>query len=217
VDQLPPVTFGLVSSRQQLLLLLRKHPGVTVAELARHLGITGVGVRRHLASLATEGVVEQSRCTQSGPGRPPAGWRLSAAGMELFPRRYDTLALELLDELPAGEVAGALGRRNDKQVVQYRAALATCGSLAEQVAELARLRDVAGYQAESACDEDGTLLLTENNCAIHRVAERHPAVCSLELSLLRQVLGNDVEVTRRAHAMAGDAVCAYCIRPRTAD
>jgi hypothetical protein len=62
---------------------------------------------------------------------------------------------------------------------------------------------------------DNTLVLTENNCAIHRVAEHHPAVCSMELSLLRQVLGPDVEVTRVAHAMAGDAVCSYCIRPRT--
>jgi hypothetical protein len=26
-----------------------------------------------------------------------------------------------------------------------------------------------------------------------------------------------VEVTRLAHTMAGDAVCAYCIRPRTTD
>jgi DeoR family suf operon transcriptional repressor len=216
-DLHPPVTLGLVSSRQQLLLLLRKHPGVTVADLARDLGITGVGVRRHLAALAAEGLVEQSRCAQPGPGRPPAGWRLSASGRELFPRRYDTLALELLEELPPEEVAGALGRRNDKQVTHYRAVTATCGSLGEQVAELARLRDAAGYQADSAGTEDGSFVLTEHNCAIHRVAERHPAVCSLELSLLRRVLGPDVEVTRRAHAMAGDAVCAYCIRPRTAD
>ncbi len=213
----PPVIFGLVSSRQRLLLLLRKHPGVTVAELARDLAITGVGVRRHLTALAGEGLVEQSRCMLAGPGRPPAGWRLSASGMELFPRRYDRLALELLDELAPEEVAGALSRRNDKQVVQYRAAVACCADLAEQVAEVARLRDMAGYQAESAAGDDGTLVLTENNCAIHLVAERHPSVCSLELSLLRQVLGPDVDVTRLAHAMAGDAVCAYCIRPHHTD
>ncbi len=188
-----------------------------MAELARDLAMSGVGVRRHLANLAAEGLVEQSRCAPPGPGRPPAGWRLSASGMELFPRRYDGLALDLLDELPPEELAGALARRNDKQVVQYQAAMASCGDLSEKVAELTRLRDVAGYQAEWAAGDDGALVLTENNCSIHRVAERHPAVCSLELSLLRRVLGPDVEVTRRAHAMAGDAVCAYCIRPRHAD
>jgi predicted ArsR family transcriptional regulator len=190
---------------------------VTVAELAREMSISGMGVRRHLAALAADGLVEQSTCAQAGPGRPPAGWRLTASGRELFPRRYDVLALDVIDELLPEEFAGVLARRNDKQVAQYRASTAPCASLQEQVAELARLRDAAGYQAEWATGPDGTFVLTENNCAILRVAEGHPAVCTSELALFRQVLGPEVEVTRLAHAMAGDAVCAYCIRPRQGD
>jgi len=213
----PPVTSGLVSSRHRLLLLLRKHPGVTVAELARHMGISGMGVRRHLAALASDGLVEQTGCTQTGPGRPPVGWRLSGPGREMFPRRYDTLALDLINELAPEELDGALARRNDTQVAQYQEAVGPCTDLQEQVAELAHLRDQAGYQAEWSSDDDGALVLTENNCAIHRVAEHHPAVCAMELSLLQRVLGPEVEVTRLAHAMSGDAVCAYCIRPLPGD
>ena len=209
-----PVTFGTVGSRHQLLLLLRKHPGVTVAELAEQLAMSGMGVRRHLAALAAAGLVEQSTCTRTGPGRPPAGWRLSASGMEMFPRRYDALALDLLEDLSADEAQRALDRRNDKQVTEYRAALAECSGLEEQVAELARLREQAGYLAEWSAGEDGSLVLTENNCAVHRVAEHHPVICAMELSLLRQVLGPDVEVVRMSHAMSGDAVCSYCIRQR---
>lgn len=207
-----------MGSRHQLLLLLRKHPGATVAELARELAISGMGVRRHLATLTAAGLVEQSPCAPAeGPGRPPAGWRLSPAGMEMFPRRYDALALDLLDDLSAEEAAGALGRRNDKHVAQYQAALADCSTLEAQVAELARLRDQAGYLAEWSHGDDDVFVLTENNCAVHRVAEHHPAVCSMELSLLRRVLGPDVEVNRVSHAMSGDAVCSYCIRTRRAD
>lgn len=206
-----------MGSRHRLLLLLRKHPGVTVTDLAREMEISGMGVRRHLTALATEGLVEPAACASAGPGRPPTGWRLSTAGRELFPRRYDALAIDLMDELDSEALADALARRNDKQVAQYRAALAPCAELSEQVAEVARLRDQAGYQAEWSPGDGGTLVLTENNCAIHRVAEHHPAVCTMELSLLRQVLGPDVEVTRVAHTMAGDAVCSYCIRPRTDD
>ena len=206
-----------MSSRHRLLLLLRKHPGVTVSELSREMAISGMGVRRHLAALATEGMVEQSTCAQVGAGRPPAGWRLSASGTELFPRRYDSFVRDLIDELPAEELAGALARRNDAQVAQYRAAVAGCEDLAQQVAEVSRLRDVAGYQAEWAPGEGDELVLTENNCAIHRVAEHHPAVCAMELSLLRQVLGTRVEVARVSHAMTGDAVCSYCIRPANPD
>jgi predicted ArsR family transcriptional regulator len=203
-----------VSSRHRLLLLLRKHPGATVTELARELAISNMGVRRHLTALAAGGVIEQVTCDHPGPGRPPAGWRLSAAGMELFPRRYDALAIELFDELSPEELAGALARRNDKQVAQYQATLAPCSSLVEQVAELAVLRDNAGYQAEWSHGEGDTLLVTEHNCAVYKVAEHHPVVCAQELSLLRRVLGPDVEVTRQSHAMAGDAACTYCIRPR---
>ena len=206
-----------MGSRHQLLLLLRKHPGATVAELARALAISGMGVRRHLATLSADGLVEQSVCTRSGPGRPPAGWRLSASGMEMFPRRYDALALDLLEDLEPEEAASALGRRNDKQVAQYQAALAGCSTLDEQVSELARLRDQAGYLAEWSPGEGDSLVLTENNCAVHRVAEHHPAICAMELSLLRRVLGPEVEVTRLSHAMTGDAVCSYCIRPRLAE
>lgn len=181
------------------------------------MAISGVGVRRHLTPLAAEGLVERAACTQAGPGRPPAGWRLSAAGRELFPRRYDALAIDLIDELAPEELAGALARRNDRQVAQYQAALAPYADLSERVAELARLRDQAGYQAEWSPGDGDTLMLTENNCAIHRVAEHLPAVCAMELSLLRDVLGRDVEVSRVSHAMAGDTVCSYCIRPRTDD
>lgn len=206
-----------MGSRHRLLLLLRKHPGATVTELAREMAISGVGVRRHLTALAAEGLVEPGACTRSGPGRPATGWRLSAAGRELFPRRYDVLAIDLIDELSPEELDGALGRRNDKQVAQYQAALAPCTDLGEQVAELARLRDQAGYQAEWSAGDGDALVLTENNCAIHRVAEVQPAVCAMELSLLRRALGPEVEVTRLAHAMAGDAVCSYRIRRRTDD
>lgn len=188
-----------------------------MSELARELDISGMGVRRHLATLSADGLVEQSACSRPGPGRPPAGWRLSASGMEMFPRRYDALALDLLEDLTPEEAAGALGRRNDKQVAQYQVVLAECTTLEERVAEVARLRDQAGYLAEWSQGEGETLVLTENNCAVHRVAEHHPAVCAMELSLLRRVLGPDVEVSRMSHAMSGDAVCTYCIRPRLAE
>jgi len=110
-------------------------------------------------------------------------------------------------------VAGALESRTDKQVAQYQLQLAGCVGLGERVDGLARLRDQAGYLAECSDAGDGAFLLTEANCAVHRVAERHPVVCAIELSLLRRVLGPDVEVTRMSHTMAGDGACTYCIRP----
>jgi predicted ArsR family transcriptional regulator len=209
-----------MSTRRKVLLLLRKHPGVTVAELASELDLTGMGVRRHLDALQADGLVEPTECTRKGPGRPASGWRLSAAGLELFPRRYDGVALDVLEDL--GELAGpetvdaVFAARTEKLAAGYQAQLASAGAdeLPDRVAALARIRDDAGYLAEWAQADDGSLVLTENNCAVHRVAEKYPMVCAQELALIRRVLGPDVEVTRTAHTMAGDAVCSYRIRPR---
>lgn len=177
--------------------------------------MTGMGVRRHMTALVAEGLVERvsSETTHGAPGRPATAWQLSSEGLETFPRRYDSLAIELLDDLDPAAVAVALDRRTDSQVALYQAQLSGCSGMAERVAGLARLRDQAGYLAECSEGEDGALVLTENNCAVHRVAEGHPVVCAMELSLLRRVLGPEVEVTRISHTMAGDTTCSYRIRP----
>lgn len=207
-----------VSTRRKLLLLLRKQPGLTVTELATKMELTGMGVRRHLESLAADGLVESSETTRRGLGRPASGWRLSAAGLELFPRRYDSLALDVLEDISdhagADAVDAVFERRTEKLVAEYDDELAGTEGLEERVQGLAKIRDEAGYLACSAPDENGDFVLTENNCAVHRVAARYPAVCAMELALLRRVMGPDVEVTRIAHTMAGDAICAYRMKPR---
>lgn len=210
-----------MNTRRELLLLLRKRPGITVAELARELDLTGMGVRRHLDSLATDGLVETVTSVRKGLGRPASGWRLTASGLELFPRSYDTFALDALEDIAdhvgPEAVNAVFDRRCDKLVAEYEETLTGCCGMEERVAGLARIRDDAGYLAEYGFNGDGELLLTENNCAVHRVAERYPAVCAMELDLLRRVMGPETEVTRIAHTMAGDAVCSYRIRKRSAE
>ncbi|MGH9156916.1 MAG: helix-turn-helix transcriptional regulator [Acidimicrobiales bacterium] len=207
-----------MTTRRRILSLLAEHPGTTVAELARELSLTDMAVRRHLAALRDDGLVESAAAAEPGrgAGRPSGRWRLSAAGRETLPRRYDGLAIELLDDLAAvgpEVVTAAFCCRTEKVAAEYRAAMAGKVDLADRVAALAQLRDRAGYAAEWCEAGDGSLVLTEHNCAVHRVAERHPVVCASELELLRAVLGPDVEVTRSAHTMAGDDACRYQIRP----
>ena len=206
-----------MTTRRRLLAVLREHPGSTASELAAELGVTGAAVRRHLDGLVSEGLIEETEPVRRGVGRPPRAWRLSPTGMETFPRRYDVLAIELLEDLAAddpGAVAALFDRRTASLAAEYRSVMAGLDDVASRVAALARLRDEAGYVAESEPGEDGEAVLTEHNCAVHRVAERHPVICASELALLREVLGPDVEVDRVAHAMAGDACCSYQVKWR---
>jgi predicted ArsR family transcriptional regulator len=207
-----------VTTRRELLLLLRTRPGITAGELAEALSLSGVAVRRHLDHLVSEGLVERVAARPAAVGLPPAGWRVSAAGLELFPRRYDGFALDLLEDLAAQAgpeaVTAVLARRTDKLAAAYEEELAGLSSLEDRMRRVAELRDDAGYVAECGAGADGEVLLTENNCAVHRIAAQHDEVCSMELALLRRVFGPEHEVTRVSHTMAGDPVCCYCVRPR---
>jgi len=205
-----------VTTRRDLLVLLRAHPGITVSELGRELRLTGMGVRRHLEALAADRLVVRQAPARGGRGRPATGWRLTAAGLELFPRRYDAFAIELLEDVldehgPDG-VTALLARRTRRLAGEYESHLDGALGLRERVALIARVRDDEGYEADSSSCPDGSFLLTESNCAVHHVAERCSAVCSHELDLLRELMGPDVEVTRTKHIFAGDTECTYRVR-----
>jgi predicted ArsR family transcriptional regulator len=196
---------------------LGRQPGSTVADLASHLGVSGTAVRRHLDSLSQAGVVRPVPGPRPTHGRPASGWELTAQGGEVLPRSYDRLALDLLDsvvdELGSDALAAVLERHATKLAAEYAMALAGAESLGDQVKTVARLRDADGYLAGCEPDDCGGWRLVEHNCAVQRAAERHPAICAMELSLLRQVLGAGVKVERSDHVLSGDPCCCYRIRP----
>lgn len=205
-----------MTTRQAVLVLLGRRPGSTVAELAAELSLSGKAVRRHLDLLAEAGLVHRVAAARHGAGRPAAGWGLTADGSEALPRAYDRLAFDLLDDLadelgPAG-VDAVLARRRAKLADQYRESLNGASTLADRVQGLARLRDADGYLASWYQTDEG-LGLVEHNCSVAQAAARQPAICSMELSLFREVLGPGVEVERADHLLDGDTCCCYRIRP----
>lgn len=205
-----------MGTRSDLLLLLRREPGSTVSELATELHLTGMAVRRHLDALSAAGYVAADRPERKGVGRPASGWHLTDAGMEdLFPRRYDDLALDVLDDVAhsggVDAVNGVFARQAHRLAARYRDELD--GDLEKRVLRLAELRDEGGFLADVDADDDGELVLRQCNCAVHKVAACYPSVCEQELELMRGALGPGVQVSRVAHMLAGDAVCAYRISP----
>ena len=86
-------------------------------------------------------------------------------------------------------------------------------SFDERIAELARILDEEGYLADFERQPDGAYRITEHNCAILGVAQRHARACSSELQFLRESLP-DASVRRVAHMIAGEHVCRYEIAPR---
>lgn len=212
----------LVTTRRAVVLFLRRHPGVTVAELAAELHVSGKAIRRHLGLLRAEGLVRMVPGPRPRAGRPASGWELTAEGCAVLPHCYERLALDLLDDvadsLGADALEALLQYRGANMAERYRSEMIGSETLTERVHALAALRDREGYLAcAEACGEGsgGGVRLIEHHCAVEAAASRHPGLCAMELALVRQALGPSVEVQRERHLLSGDSCCSYRVRPRS--
>lgn len=199
-----------------ILVALKKTPLRTARELAATLKLSLNAVRAHLKELEGEGLIGYERLHR-GVGAPGYGYRLTAAGQALFPRRYQETLLQVLDYVVAREgraaAAGVLGAHFDALARQLQGEL-TEATPEERMQAVARVLSEQGYMAEgSATFCCGTLV--EHNCALGAVAERFPEVCEAEARFLESVLGGRVE--RRAHVLAGCSACEYKIKFASAD
>jgi iron-sulfur cluster biosynthesis transcriptional regulator SufR len=204
-DQLQP-------TRRKIVLALKQHGGLTAAELADMLGITSMGVRRHLTTLERDKLVRYD-LVQRGKGRPSYVYHLSPQAENLFPKNYAQLANELLGYLAddAGEktVIQLFERRAQRRIRNAEAQLGG-RPLGERVEGLARLLSNEGYLAEFEQEDERTFWLLEHNCAVHDVANEFSAACASEMSFLQAILP-DATVTREHHMMGGEMMCAYRI------
>src|SRR5581483_6984462 len=199
-----------VSTRRQIMSLLRTKGRLTAQSLADELKITAMGVRRHLTTLERDGLVKAQ--TQRQPtGRPTFLYSLTEAGMETFPKSYDLLATQLLDVVRTREgdarVNQIFAGRMEQLYQQYAPRMAG-KNLADRIAELARIQEEAGYMARWE-KVPGGYLLKEQNCAIYRVACRFQDACQFEIELFRRLLNADLE--RVEHQVKGDLSCTYFI------
>jgi predicted ArsR family transcriptional regulator len=203
-----------LSTRRQILQLLRTHGAHTAQQLADQLHITPMGVRRHLMLLERDGLVHVQAQRQP-TGRPTFLYALTEAGSETFPKSYDLLATQLLDVVRATQGAAQVTRifagRMDELYKQFAPRM-NGKNLAERVQELAKIQEEAGYMARWE-KVPGGYLLKEQNCAIYRVACRFQDACTFEIELFRRLL--NAELRRVEHQVKGDLACTYFIPDET--
>ncbi len=204
----------IASTRQQIVGLLRDRGSLTAREIAGALGITSVGVRRHLSALEKDGVAAVQLVRQK-VGRPTYVYSLTDQAQDLFPKNYHSLATQILDAVHSRDgdkgLDSVFAARMDKLLSQYRPRMEG-KDLQERVRELAKIQDEAGYMALWEKAPDG-FFLKEQNCAIFRVACRFQQACHFEIELFRRLL--DADVVRVEHQVKGERYCTYHIRPKT--
>jgi predicted ArsR family transcriptional regulator len=214
-----PAATGAPSLRQAILHGLRRDGPQTPDRLASSLGASRTGVLQQLRSLEAGGLVRR-HAERHGVGRPRHVYDVTPAAQDSFGSNYDALATSLLagiDSLGGAEMVDAVfaARRRgiaERVATRFADRLPPGTRLIDRARELALIQDEQGYLAEAVLMADGTIQLREHNCAIYRVATRHPAACQAELELFREVL--DAEVSRDTHIASGDRCCSYTVTSR---
>ena len=155
------------STRDALLSLLLERGDAAAADMAQALDLSVQAIRRHLRSLAEEGLAESSTAV-SGPGRPSNLWRITERGRERFPDGSRRFALGLLESmraiLPEETLKQLLNQQAEEKAEQYRRQLGD-GSLQQRLEQLTHLRRDEGYFTSCSPEDDGcSWLLQEVHC-----------------------------------------------------
>lgn len=199
------------STRQLLMTLLKTNGKISVSFMAQELGITEMAVRRHLAVMEQDGLL-QTELSRKGMGRPMTMYSLSDHADHLFPKNYHKLTLDLLEELDAEEGDDVVSRlfdsRKRKLFKKYRPQLEG-KSLDDKVETLAQIQEDNGYMVKIERDRGGRFVLEEYNCPIAEVAKRYQDACRCEKALFEDLL--EVPVERTECLTKGDRKCKYII------
>jgi len=199
-------------SRDRILdLLLRSEEPTGVHAVSAALGVSRNAAHQHIVALERAGLIERAAVIRTR-GRPSQGYQLSPAGRATFPRQYALLARQML-----GELARHLGPEELRATLQ-RIGLSLADSLRsemgsdpeENVRRIAGLMRELGYESHAVDGEAGTEI-EAHNCVFHDLAMADPAICEVDLALLRSLSGKAVE-HRRCMAR-GERSCRFAFKP----
>jgi predicted ArsR family transcriptional regulator len=203
-------------TRRRILNLLKENGELTADELAELLGISAVAVRRHLMKLERDELVTYQEMQRGIMGRPSFVYQLGEAATSFFPRRYDELAitvLETIENLYGREAIDAVFRMRSEHIFEKYRPKINGKTLDVRLNQLTKLREADGYMSTWKMSEDGTFILREANCPIVHVAEGCGTACDYDLNLLTNLL--QAKLVRKSHLASGDDACCYEVRPKT--
>jgi predicted ArsR family transcriptional regulator len=195
-------------TRERVARALMEGGPSTAAVLARDLGLTPAGIRRHLDQLVADGVIEpreRRAGAHRGRGRPAKVFAITDVGRDHFGHTYDDLASQALRYLrdTGGDEAVATFARSRLAELEAKCASAAESSK-DSVAAVADALTADGYAASvehSAAGEQ----ICQHHCPVSHVAHEFPELCDAETEMLARVLGTHVQ--RLATIAHGDGVC----------
>ncbi len=213
----------MITTKTEILALLKRNGGHSVGELADSLNLAPITVRQHLTHLQRDGLVVAEQRSQPS-GRPRYIFRLSAKGhAAAFPPRSDRLVELLLREigfLDGRELDGLMAQEKIRLMLQRLAQrladeyapLLQGWPLRERVIFVTEVMHADGGFAEWAETERG-YEIRDFNCLFHRLLEGDGEVCEWHHSFLNRMLGTEVRVSPCSDG--ADRCCRYLIEEQS--
>ena len=203
-----------IGARQQFLLkaLLHNPLGLSMDQLAQELSISRNAVNQHLASLEKQRYVESVLQSSTG-GRPGRVYKLSPAGLELFPRHYSLfsrLLLQLVQQKLGDEtLRECLAGLGEQLSQEYKDRVLKRGTLNAQIEEVKLIMYELGYETELEQNQANPLEIVASTCVFHALAKECTEVCELDLSLISSLL--DAKVEHKECMVRGGHCCRFGI------
>ncbi len=198
-------------TRRRIVELLRVHGNLTVADLARHVGLTRTAVVSHLAALQAEGYVTRAGL-QPGRRRPRVVYTLTPAADGLFAKSYEEFAAVLLEELRAAapeRLTEVLIRIGDRWIARDLP-LVEGTSGPQRVERAVRVLADRGFLPQVQ-RRNGEYVVREHNCPLMRLALQDAEVCAMVHRWMEALFGARLERTRCMRL--GDPFSEYRLVP----
>ncbi|MCZ2126897.1 MAG: winged helix-turn-helix transcriptional regulator [Anaerolineales bacterium] len=184
----------MATSRQKILIYLKKNVSATTQEIARALRLSAPNVRHHLSALMAEGQVEILKVRfGEGKGRPRKIYSLAQSA---WGDNLSALASALLDESASMGRVEAIAKRllNPSQFVGL--------SMNERLTLLIKKLNEMNYYARWEAGAAGPRILF-GRCPYARIVDEHPELCAMDEALLNLALGSRISVLRRVEHKQG--------------
>ena len=210
-DSESSISPGLGESQQAILELLLRNGKATLADLEMSLELATETLRDHLKALGAKGLVERAGVRRKGRGRPHVVYRLSSAGLDLFPRREGEVLQDLATFLHESGHTHLLEAFFSTRVERKREELLRRVAHLkgpERAEEVARVLSEEGFMAEIERSEAGSRLRL-CHCPLREVVAVTHLPCRAEMALVRELLGEPLE--RLSFMPEGASTCTYQI------
>lgn len=195
----------------QILEYIQRNGSAVIKELEQHLGVTTNAVRQHLQTLQAEGYIKRN-AVHDGVGRPHHAYTATEQARELFACHCDDLALTLLEEVFALEgrerASVLLGRVSQRLAARYAPSVRST-ILQDRVSELADVLHNQGILTDVTATDEDVIILKTYNCPYHELAQEHREICEMDESMMRQLLGSDVNLD--SCIMDGHGSCSFVV------